>query len=104
MVGRRVKWLRKLREISQDELGRLVGLGQTAISRIEMGLRDLSFDEAKRMARALGCSLDDRDGSDGASPEAWSATTLGRVGPYQRHGRPPLEAWSALTRGMVGLH
>ena len=44
MVGRRVKWLRKLREISQDELGRLVGLGQTAISRIEMGLRDLSFD------------------------------------------------------------
>ena len=65
MVGRRVKWLRKLREISQDELGRLVGLGQTAISRIEMGLRDLSFDEAKRMARALGCSLDDLDGSDG---------------------------------------
>ena len=65
MVGKRVKWLRKLRDLSQTELGRLVGLDQSVISRIEKGDRDVSFGEAKRLARALNCSLDDLDDTDG---------------------------------------
>ena len=65
MVGKRVRWFRVLRELSQTDLGRLVGMNQTLISKIEKNKRKLEFGEAGRLARALGCSLDDLDGSDG---------------------------------------
>lgn len=51
---------RRLKDITQAELARRAGLDQTTISDIERGRnRNPSLDSARRIAEALGCTVDE---------------------------------------------
>ncbi len=56
-VGKRIHQLRKMRGMTQAELGRLMGLTQNTISNLEKGLRKVSTEELPRFAQALGVTV-----------------------------------------------
>jgi len=51
--GERLKSLRKTRKLTQEELGRSVGVDYKHIGAIERGIRSPSFDVIERIAKAL---------------------------------------------------
>jgi transcriptional regulator with XRE-family HTH domain len=53
LFGRRLRELRQLRGLSQEELADLAGLDRTYISGIERGLRNVGLLNAFRLAGAL---------------------------------------------------
>jgi transcriptional regulator with XRE-family HTH domain len=58
-MGARLKRLRDEKGISQQELARQCGVTQATISRLESGeLQDMQTSTARRLARALGVSVD----------------------------------------------
>jgi transcriptional regulator with XRE-family HTH domain len=54
-----IRQLREQRGMSQEQLGALVDLHPTWVSRIETGIGDTSWTQLRRIAKALG--VDDRD-------------------------------------------
>ena len=66
MIGKRVELLRRLRGLSQKELGMAIGLSQTRVSALESGQRKVSSVEVERLCRALNCRLDDLIGAEGS--------------------------------------
>jgi transcriptional regulator with XRE-family HTH domain len=61
IVGRRIRTLRKARGLTQAQLAKATGLPQSQISQIESGARPgstIQLDAARRLAFALGVSLD----------------------------------------------
>jgi transcriptional regulator with XRE-family HTH domain len=48
---------RRARDLSQHELGELCGTTQSAIARLERGVRPPRLDTLLRIANALGCEL-----------------------------------------------
>jgi transcriptional regulator with XRE-family HTH domain len=54
-VGESVKILREFQELSQNELAKLTGIPQSAISAIENDRVQLGVERAKVFARALQC-------------------------------------------------
>ncbi|MCL6615136.1 MAG: helix-turn-helix domain-containing protein, partial [Firmicutes bacterium] len=58
MDGSRLKEARRARNLTQAELGRLVGVGKSAISQYEHGLRLPETAVLARLAEALGVSAD----------------------------------------------
>jgi transcriptional regulator with XRE-family HTH domain len=59
MIGARVRELRKAREKSQEDLGELLKLDKSAISRVESGRRGLAVQELALLAPFLGTSVDE---------------------------------------------
>ena len=58
-LGERIKALRERKGWSQSELARQCDIAQATISRLESGdLKDVQTAVAKRLARALGVSID----------------------------------------------
>ena len=55
----RIREFRKKRGLRQTDLARLVGIFQSELSEIERGIRKPSVYLAKKVAKALGVSLDD---------------------------------------------
>ena len=51
----RVKEIRNLRGISQDELGERIGLRKAAVSKLERGLTKLTTDHIAALSKALDC-------------------------------------------------
>jgi transcriptional regulator with XRE-family HTH domain len=58
-VGSRMKRIRTERGMTQGELGRLIGKGQSAVAQIENGQRQLSLYDAKTVCRYFGLYLND---------------------------------------------
>jgi transcriptional regulator with XRE-family HTH domain len=61
MVGVRLRQIRKARRLTQAELAEIVGIPQGTISHVETGRQPgyhLAVDTARRLAFALGVSLD----------------------------------------------
>ena len=56
--SQRIKNLRRQRNLSQTELGKIVGLHYTHIGRYERGLSKPSTDTLKSLAEALGVTTD----------------------------------------------
>ena len=54
----RMKDLRKSRRFSQVKMQMLTGIDQSDYSKIETGRRNMSFEQCKRIALALGTSMD----------------------------------------------
>lgn len=69
--GQRLRQLRKQRELSQTDLGKLVDLHYTHIGRYERGASRPSADAVHRLAEALGVSTDYL--MEGATEEAAKA-------------------------------
>ncbi|MCT3395555.1 helix-turn-helix domain-containing protein [Lentilactobacillus hilgardii] len=59
MIGSHIRDLRSARQMSQDELGKLVNIDQTLISRVERNHRKVTVDELPKFAKALGVSTED---------------------------------------------
>ena len=59
MIGSHIRELRSARRMSQDELGKLVDIDQTLISRVERNHRKVTVDELPKFAKALGVSTED---------------------------------------------
>jgi transcriptional regulator with XRE-family HTH domain len=54
-VGEAVRFIRELRALSQEQLARLAGIPETAISAIEDDRVPLGMRQAKSLAAALRC-------------------------------------------------
>lgn len=67
----RIRELRKSAGLTQTELGEQVGLHQTQIGNLENGDRNLTFEWARRIAKALGVTVADLLG-DGDNPDRLS--------------------------------
>lgn len=55
-MGETIKKVRESKKMTQEELGRLMGVQKAQISKIESGKRDLSFSTIIRAFRAMGIS------------------------------------------------
>ncbi len=55
----RLRKLRRDRFMSQEELGRRVGLDKSTISNIESGIRQPSLDKARLIAAEFGVSIEE---------------------------------------------
>ena len=61
-----VRAIRTEREMSISALSKKTGISRTIIYQLEYGRRDVQISTAQRIARALGCTLNDLFG--GYSP------------------------------------
>lgn len=59
MIGKHIQELRSDKRMSQEELGKMVSLDQTLISRIERNKRKVTVDELPKFAKALGVDAED---------------------------------------------
>lgn len=57
--GKRIKELRKERDLSQEQVAQMVGVSPAKISHIETGFNGISFPLAVRVAQALGVTVND---------------------------------------------
>lgn len=57
-IGQRVRTLRKLAGLSQEELGARCGLGRSHIGRIEDGAFGSHVETIQQVAEALGMTVD----------------------------------------------
>ena len=60
-IGQRVKALRLMAELSQDELAQRAGLQRTHIGRIEGGKYAVNIETLQAIAEALGMTVDITD-------------------------------------------
>jgi len=56
-IGKRIKALRSERKYSQEELAGRAGVDRTYINSVEHGRRNISIVNINKIAKALGCSL-----------------------------------------------
>lgn len=54
-----IKGWRKRKGITQQELAEIIGTTPASISRYENGERKLDLETAAKIAKALGCTVDD---------------------------------------------
>jgi transcriptional regulator with XRE-family HTH domain len=57
-IGLRIMTLRKMQELSQDELARRAGIQRTHLSRIEAGKYAVTLETIQAIAEALGMTVD----------------------------------------------
>ena len=57
--GERVRHLRRLKGLSQEEMGFRCGVSQTYFSQIERGIRNISLDTTRLISKAMQISLAD---------------------------------------------
>lgn len=53
-----LRTIRKSRGLTMKELGKIVGVSESAISQYETGKREADFETLLRLGEALGCSVD----------------------------------------------
>ena len=53
LLGRRIKYLRKLKEMTQEQLGAKTGLSYKYLGAIERGMKNPSIDNLEKIAHAL---------------------------------------------------
>lgn len=58
-LGSRLKTLRTQKDLTQEELSLMIGLGRTSITNIERGKQDTPICTLVRICCALECSLQD---------------------------------------------
>ena len=54
LLGRTIQQVRKNKGLTQEELGKRVGLPKSSISKIEKGLTHISFEDASLLMDAMG--------------------------------------------------
>jgi transcriptional regulator with XRE-family HTH domain len=74
----RLKATRELRGLTQSDLGKLAGLPSTTISHFESGSRKPSFDNLRRLTRALAVSTDYLIGITDSTDATAAATRIAR--------------------------
>ncbi|MBR6511702.1 MAG: helix-turn-helix transcriptional regulator [Phascolarctobacterium sp.] len=77
ILGRRVKFLRMNKNISQTHMAEMIGLSQTNLSNMESGRTAITLQNIFKMREVLGCKIADFfvDFDDEVSAEHRSAET-----------------------------
>ena len=57
-IGQRIIALRKKRQLSQEDLAKIIGISRPSLTQIELGKRSLNIMELQKFAQVLGFSLD----------------------------------------------
>jgi len=57
--GVRLQKYRQNKKISQEEMGKKIGLSRTAYAALEQGITARTFSKLPGIAKALGCQIDD---------------------------------------------
>jgi transcriptional regulator with XRE-family HTH domain len=57
-IVNRIKQIRKKQKLSQGELAKMAGIDQSDLSKIENDKKSITLDTAKKIARALGYSVE----------------------------------------------
>ena len=58
-IGQRIVELRKKKQLSQEDLAKIVGISRPSVTQIELGKRSLNIMELQKLAQVLRFSLDD---------------------------------------------
>lgn len=58
-IGIRIAQLRKQRDLTQEELGKILGISRPSVTQLESGNRELAAIELQKLAAALQFSIDD---------------------------------------------
>jgi transcriptional regulator with XRE-family HTH domain len=66
----RLKALREARGLTQDGLARAAGLTVSTVTKLERPGKEPSWDTAKKLAKALGVTLDELADEEDSPPEA----------------------------------
>jgi|SRR5215208_1036119 len=69
-VGRKVRQLRRVQDLSQDDLAARVGVSRNSISRFETGARMPSIEMLEKLASALGVRASDLLAEESTLPKA----------------------------------
>jgi len=92
MIGENIAIRRKQLGWTQTELARKIGIASSRISEFENGIKtDCNLSTAKRLARALGCSIDylaDTWDEEAEAAPAEAPPTAASGTPARRRGRP----------------
>ena len=59
ILGHKIKKLRELKDLTQEYMAQELGLNQSAYSKIESGVSDVSFSKLEKIATVLGLKLED---------------------------------------------
>ena len=59
ILGRRVKFLRMNKNISQTQMAEMIGLSQTNLSNMEAGRTAITLQNIFKMREVLGCKIAD---------------------------------------------
>ena len=101
MFGERLAARREQVGLSQTDLARIIGISPSRISDFERGAKtDCNLSTAKRLARALGCSIDYLAGTwdeEAEAPPAAAAPADAPAAAARRRGRPRRMATPAST-------
>ncbi len=57
LIGQKIKQIRKNRNLTQEELGQLVGVKKAQISKIENSLTDARFETILKVFKALNAKI-----------------------------------------------
>jgi transcriptional regulator with XRE-family HTH domain len=57
LIGQKIKQIRKNRNLTQEELGQLVGVKKAQISKIENSLTDARFETILKVFKALNARI-----------------------------------------------
>lgn len=97
-IGKRIEEIREQMSLSQSALARAIGASQSAISQIEAGDRNPSFEMLRQIANALGVSVPHLVG---AEVEQLSASEVAHFRNYRGlsdQARKELEDFAAYLR------
>jgi transcriptional regulator with XRE-family HTH domain len=90
--GENIKNIRRKKGLTQEELGRLLGVGKSAVSRWESGEREVTLGTMRSIAAALGVPLErlveGLDSSDDPSVDEKDRSTRRNNGTIYDSGRP----------------
>src|SRR5579871_5472904 len=59
LIGKRMQYFRKLRDLSQEELSSRIGIEEKSLSRLERGVHYPSLETLERIRAELGVELKD---------------------------------------------
>jgi len=95
MIGEKIAVRRQQLGWSQTDLAQKIGIAPSRISEFESGLKtDCNLSTAKRLARALGCSIDYLAGTwdEEEAPQPAAAPRPAAAVSARRRGRPRMAA------------
>jgi transcriptional regulator with XRE-family HTH domain len=101
-IGKRIEEIREQAALSQSALARAIGTSQSAISQIEAGERNPSFDMLRQIAKALNVSVPHLVG---AEVEGLAANELAHFRNYRGltpEAKKELEDFAAYLRQKQG--
>lgn len=81
-LGRRVRELRRQRNISQEELGYKASISAAHLGQIERGLKKPTVETLGRIASALGISVSELFHFDAPLPDQLPSETLDKINAY----------------------